>query len=55
MWYAILIFILGITLLYIITINLEKAFMKMGSKEKKTDTGYVTRKQRMKAYNKKER
>ena len=57
MWYAILLFILGITLVYIIAINLEKAFHKMGSKkqQKKTNTGYVSRRQRMKAYNKKER
>jgi len=56
MWYAIIIFVLGISLLYVIAINLEKAFHKMGSKKKgeKTNTEYVTRKQRMKAYNKKE-
>ena len=57
MSYVILLFILGITLVYVIAINLEKAFHKMGSKQikKKTNTGYVSRKQRMKAYNKKER
>jgi hypothetical protein len=57
MWYAILLFILGITLVYIIAINLEKAFYKISSKkqQKKTNTGYVSRKQRMRAYNKKER
>ncbi len=56
MWYAIIVFIIGISLLYVIAINLEKAFHKMGSKkqQKKTSTGYVSRKQRMKAYNKKE-
>jgi len=56
MWYAIIVFIIGISLLYVIAINLEKAFHKMGSKkqQKKTSTGYVSRKQRMRAYNKKE-
>ena len=56
MWYVILLFILGIALVYVIAINLEKAFHKMGSKQikKKTNTGYVSRRQRMKAYNKKE-
>ena len=54
MWYVILLFILGIALVYVIAINLEKAFHKMGSKkkEKKTSTGYVSRKQRMREYNK---
>ncbi len=57
MWYVILLFILCIALVYIIAINLEKAFHKMGSKkpQKKTRTGYVSRRERMKAYNKKER
>ena len=56
MWYVILLFILGIALVYVIAINLEKAFQKMGSKQIKkiTDSGYVSRRQRMKAYNKKE-
>ena len=54
MWYAIIVFIIGISLLYVIAINLEKAFHKMGSKkqQKKTNTGYVSRKQRMREYNK---
>ena len=57
MWYVILLFILCIALVYIIAINLEKAFHKMGSKkpQKKTRTGYISRRQRMKEYNKKER
>ena len=55
MWYAILLFILGITLVYVIAINLEKAFHKMGSKKiRKDKPTYTSRRQRMKAYNKKE-
>ena len=54
MWYALIILLLGICVTYIIAINLEKVFHKMGSKkkEKKTSTGYVSRKQRMREYNK---
>lgn len=54
MWYVLIIFMLGIAVTYIVAINLEKAFHKMGSKkkEKKTSTGYVSRKQRMREYNK---
>ena len=57
MWYALIILLLGICVTYLIAVNLEKAFHKMGSKkqQKKTSTGYVSRKQRMRAYNKKER
>ena len=56
MWYALIILLLGICVTYLIAVNLEKAFHKMGSKkqQKKTNTGYVSRKQRMRAYNKKE-
>tara|TARA_B100000287_G_scaffold299646_1_gene282797 strand:- start:590 stop:763 length:174 start_codon:yes stop_codon:yes gene_type:complete len=57
MWYAIIIFILCLAITYVLAINLEKAFYKMGSKkpQKKTRTGYISRRQRMKEYNKKER
>ena len=57
MWYAIIVFVLCLVITYVLAINLEKAFHKMGSKkqQKKTNTGYVSRRQRMKAYNKKER
>jgi len=54
MWYALIILLLGICVTYLIAVNLEKAFHKMGSKkqQKKTNTGYVSRKQRMREYNK---
>ena len=56
MWHAILLFILGITLVNVIAINLEKALPKMGSKKiRKDKPTYTSRRQRMKAYNKKER
>ena len=56
MWYAIIVFIIGISLLYVIAINLEKALPKMGSKKiRKDKPTYTSRRQRMKAYNKKER
>ena len=53
MWYALIILLLGICVTYIIAINLEKVFHKMGSKKKETKTNtYVSRRERMKEYNK---
>ena len=55
MWYMLVIFILGITVTYIVAITLEKVFYRMGKnknkKEKKKNT-YVSRRERMKEYNK---
>ena len=54
MWYALIIFILGIVVAYVVAINLEKAVYKVRKKKTKND-GYVSRRQRMKEYNKRER
>ena len=57
MWYVLIVFALGVSLTYIVAITLEKVFYRIGKnknknkKEKKTST-YVSRRQRMKEYNK---
>jgi len=54
MWYVLIIFILGMTVTYIVAITLEKVFYRMGKnknkKEKKKNT-YMSRRQRMREYN----
>ena len=56
MWYALIILVLGIFLTYVVAINLEKVFHRIGrnknKKKEKTNT-YVSRRERMKEYNKK--
>jgi len=51
MWYVLIIFMLGIAVTYILAINLEKVFYRIGKKKEKKNT-YVSRKQRMREYNK---
>ena len=55
MWYVLIVFALGVSLTYIAAITLEKVFYRIGKKKKKkkdkTST-YVSRRQRMKEYNK---
>ena len=51
MWYALIILVLGIFLTYVVAINLEKVFHRIGrnknKKKEKTNT-YVSRRERMK-------
>jgi len=51
MWYALIILVLGIFLTYIVAINLEKVFYRIGKKKEKKNT-YVSRRERMRSYNK---
>ena len=51
MWYALIILLLGIFVTYVIGINLEKVFHRLGKKKEKKNT-YVSRRERMRSYNK---
>ena len=56
MWYMLVIFILCITVTYIVAITLEKVFYRMGktktTQKKKKKSTYMTRRERMRSYNK---
>ena len=53
MWYMLVIFILGMTVTYIVAITLEKVFHRIGkTKKKKKKSTYMTRRERMRSYNK---
>ena len=54
MWYMLVIFLLGITVTYIVAITLEKVFYRMGktTQKKKKKSTYMTRRERMRSYNK---
>ena len=53
MWYALIILLLGIFVTYVIGINLEKAFHRIGKKkEKEKKNTFVSRRERMRTYNK---
>ena len=57
MWILIISVLLFVLICYIGIINLDKAIyrMKKGKKKKRTFHTYVSRRQKMKAYNKEER
>jgi len=53
MWYVLIILVLGIFLTYVVAINLEKVFYRIGKKKKKEKKNtYVSRRERMRSYNK---
>ena len=54
MWYVLIIFMLGVAVTYIVAITLEKVFYRMGktTQKKKKKSTYMTRRERMRSYNK---